>query len=552
MKTNIIYLLILFGLVSLSVTAQQTLLPLQNNTKENCISKAQMKLIAFRIEQNKRAAEAKGTPFPKVNKTQSIPALYWPLKAADNFKDESLYFVNNYVDRDNTSPGIQDYNCGTRTYDGHNGMDIDLVPFHWLMMDNQVADIIAAAPGVIADSHDGEFDRNCTLNPSASPNYVVVEHADGSRAFYLHMKNGSVLTKPIGSVVNTGDYLGKVGSSGYSTGPHLHFEIHDNLNNVVDPNNGTCNTNSSLWAAQKDYWESGVVRMMTAINGYSYNTCPSQETTNEVNHFIPSGTIRLTVFFRGLQTNQVINIQIYDEQGTQKYNNNSTYTGANTSSTASTYQYTFSSSNSGTWKMQVIYNGKVYNHYFTVFCNTYTTLNQTHTGNKGFIAEGSLTSISTCANGSNVWYEAESEIVLSDGFFATNGSTFRTNIDNCIVYSSRQSDHAAGITNHSPYINTGITLNSKKALLGENLEILSINPNPFTTSFNLTINAKNTTKAEVSIFNSVGVKVKTLPVINAAKGNNKINVDGSSFAKGVYLVEVRMGEEKIIKKVIKL
>ena len=81
---------------------------------------------------------------------------------------------------------------------------------------------------------------------------------------------------------------------------------------------------------------------------------------------------------------------------------------------------------------------------------------------------------------------------------------------------------------------------------------IQIYPNPFTSTFDLTINAKSTTKAQVTIFNLVGVKMKTLPIINASKGSNQITVEGSSFAKGVYLVEVRMGAEKTIRKVIKL
>lgn len=525
----------------------------QNNQQQNCISPAEYNLVENRIRQNIKAAEAVGHPFPNVNRTLAIPTLFWPLKETDNFKDESLYYITNFVDRDNTT-GIQDYNCGTRSYDGHNGMDIALAPFGWLMMDNQVSDIIAAAPGVIADSHDGEFDRNCAINFSNPANYVIVRHADGSAAYYWHMKSGTVTTKPVGSIVNIGDYLGKVGSSGASTGPHLHFEIHDNQNAVIDPYTGSCNGNSSLWASQKDYWESGVIKLMTSINNYSFNTCPNQETTNEVNHFIPSGSIRLSVFLRGLLTNQAINVQLFDEQGTQKYNDNYTFTGTNRSFTTLQWPYTFGTSNSGTWKMQVTYNGKVYNHYFTVFCNTYNTLNTVHTGNKGFIAEGGLSSTSTCANSSNVWYEAESEIVLSNGFIAVEGSNFRTNIDNCQVFApkvikDKDSPLVLSSKNSNSIAWNGILTNSTSAFSSDSVGVY---PNPFTSSFDLTINTKSTTKAQVTIFNSVGVKVKILPEVNAAKGNNKVSVDGSSFAKGIYLVEVKIGEEKTVKKIIKL
>ena len=53
-------------------------------------------------------------------------------------------------------------------------------------------------------------------------------HADGSVAWYGHMKAGSLTNKAVGQTVSSGEYLGIVGSSGNSTGPHLHFGIRVN------------------------------------------------------------------------------------------------------------------------------------------------------------------------------------------------------------------------------------------------------------------------------------------------------------------------------------
>ncbi len=149
-------------------------------------------------------------------------------------------------------------------------------------------------------------------------------------------------------------------------------------------------------------------------------------------------------------------------------------------------------------------------------------------------SSGSITTANNIPIGSQVTLDAASSVVIRPGFVASNGSFFNAYIEGC-----------GGALRESAGINK----------IPENTEDISkfeINPNPFTSYFDLTINAKNTTKAQVSIFNSLGMKMKTLPLINAAKGFNKITVDGSSFAKGIYMVEVRMGEEKIIKKVIKL
>lgn len=53
-------------------------------------------------------------------------------------------------------------------------------------------------------------------------NYVVIDHGGGRSTLYAHMSK--IKTKK-GAKVSKGDVIGLVGSTGYSTGPHLHFEI---------------------------------------------------------------------------------------------------------------------------------------------------------------------------------------------------------------------------------------------------------------------------------------------------------------------------------------
>ncbi len=52
--------------------------------------------------------------------------------------------------------------------------------------------------------------------------YVVVYHADGNSTLYAHMSSMAV---SVGQSVSRGQTLGYVGSTGWSTGPHLHFEV---------------------------------------------------------------------------------------------------------------------------------------------------------------------------------------------------------------------------------------------------------------------------------------------------------------------------------------
>ena len=80
------------------------------------------------------------------------------------------------------------------------------------------AKIVAADDGVVSLSGWNGGYGNC----------VVIKHNNGYSTLYAHMKSASPLRK--GQSVRKGDTVGYVGSTGTSTGPHLHFEIMYNGN----------------------------------------------------------------------------------------------------------------------------------------------------------------------------------------------------------------------------------------------------------------------------------------------------------------------------------
>ena len=62
-------------------------------------------------------------------------------------------------------------------------------------------------------------------------NLIKMQHSDGDETWYAHH---SEIYVAVGDYVNQGDVIGLVGSTGLSTGPHLHFEVHEN-GEAVDP-----------------------------------------------------------------------------------------------------------------------------------------------------------------------------------------------------------------------------------------------------------------------------------------------------------------------------
>ena len=55
-------------------------------------------------------------------------------------------------------------------------------------------------------------------------NYIRILHDDGTYGQYMHLKYKGVSVAP-GDKVNSGDLIGYSGNTGYSTGPHLHFDV---------------------------------------------------------------------------------------------------------------------------------------------------------------------------------------------------------------------------------------------------------------------------------------------------------------------------------------
>ena len=92
--------------------------------------------------------------------------------------------------------------------------------FYWYHQAVDIAnrsnpDIVASQGGTVVTAG---------WNAGGYGNYVVVDHGNGYKTLYAHMVNNSVVVKA-GQRVNQGQKLGVMGSTGRSTGTHLHFEV---------------------------------------------------------------------------------------------------------------------------------------------------------------------------------------------------------------------------------------------------------------------------------------------------------------------------------------
>lgn len=95
------------------------------------------------------------------------------------------------------------------------------------------SDVLAVADGVVRDMRDGQVEHP-PLTPQAEPesltahglfgNYVVLEIKPGVYAGYAHLQRGSVKVQA-GQRVRRGQLLGRLGQSGNSAAPHLHFQL---------------------------------------------------------------------------------------------------------------------------------------------------------------------------------------------------------------------------------------------------------------------------------------------------------------------------------------
>ncbi len=99
--------------------------------------------------------------------------------------------------------------------------------YHWYHKAIDIAD--SSAPSVVASRGGTVVDAGWTAPVRGYGIYVLIDHSDGVQTLYAHLSSVSV---SVGQQVLRGQVLGRMGSTGRSTGTHLHFEIRTSSGNV--------------------------------------------------------------------------------------------------------------------------------------------------------------------------------------------------------------------------------------------------------------------------------------------------------------------------------
>ncbi|CAM3547073.1 peptidoglycan DD-metalloendopeptidase family protein [Parendozoicomonas haliclonae] len=161
--------------------------------------------------QQQAVVEERPEPYPSFR-------YYWIMGDTDSEPDGTLYGI----------PFSSPYKH--RVSQGFNGSFTHNTPSSQHAIDIALpigTNIVAAREGVVVYTQNDYVFSGQSSYFLDKANQVVILHQDGTLATYAHLLQGSLKVKP-GDLVKQGELLGRSGTSGYSTGPHLHFVIRRN------------------------------------------------------------------------------------------------------------------------------------------------------------------------------------------------------------------------------------------------------------------------------------------------------------------------------------
>ncbi|NEO99280.1 MAG: peptidoglycan DD-metalloendopeptidase family protein [Symploca sp. SIO2E9] len=173
--------------------------------------------IEIKVPPPERQVATASTPAGRYNPMINVPVGEMvspelpPLAPPDMYLPDSPSRFNGYIW---PTRGVLTSGYGRRWGRMHKGIDI-AAPIG--------TPIVAAAPGVVVSAG---------WNSGGYGKMVEIKHADGSLTLYAH--NNRILVRR-GQQVSQGQPISEMGSTGRSTGPHLHFEVHPKGRGAANP-----------------------------------------------------------------------------------------------------------------------------------------------------------------------------------------------------------------------------------------------------------------------------------------------------------------------------
>lgn len=232
--------------VVLQYSGYENMTKFYENADEDVQQKFEKEIVRAResiIKGIKSIIESYGE-FSEVSKTNSVcnsnSTYWWPIGGSDITDSDGIKMaIGDPVSTTiNSKFGIREGSSVVSS--NHRGIDIN--------GEIGITPVIAAESGTVvrgAVGGTGSCTQGDTECGGRFGNYVILQHTDGNYTVYAHMDTDSVIVKD-GDTVSQGQVIGYVGSTGSSTGGHLHFEVRvagNDSNSAQDPLNFINETN---------------------------------------------------------------------------------------------------------------------------------------------------------------------------------------------------------------------------------------------------------------------------------------------------------------------
>lgn len=492
-----------------------------------------------------------------MNKMPGTVYLRTPIESMPNMHDYSSYHIPFCVDRLPNSTNYADFfatvnETYTHSYNGSTGTLFEYAQSGFNYMQSNPARVVAAANGIIVAKGDGNYDQNCAYT-AGNGNYMIIEHSDGRRTGYYHLRNGLITPKTIGDYIYEGEPIGYPGGfhgafQQLPVSANLFFELRDAGNNVIDPFGGIY---GGIFPLYPSSWrDSTKMESLVGANELKYlktmkHTPVANDNCGEpvyqyTDHFNPGDPFYIRYAITNYDSyNDSVMVNVFNPVGIPILpthtrpaicpNNCGVYFDLITAIQYISYVLPTNQALMipGTYTVVLNtpnrYNNtlKSYTHYFTVGCQANYSLSYTRNGEAGIIAGSTIDNYETCNSGSRVTYVAGNEVILHPGFNAYNGSNVMIYTEPCVVPPRLEND----------------------AVIDNSITELTIAPNPATDKLKLSLNSAID---RCEIFDAMGQLVFKTDAIN------QNDIDVSKLKPGIYLLTVLSQGKKLNARFVKM